>query len=235
LGACYNGIANIYFSQSQNVSALEYFIKALHYRKMLPANNDLGRTYISISELYNQEKNYPLAIRYADSGRNVGVEVENIAIMADASRQLAHAYGALNQYKKAYENYLYFMQVKDSMTIPNDEKKINELITNYENEKKEVILQKEKELREAEKKRQQIVSYAIAGILLIVTLFSFALYRRFKITVKQKEIIQEKNREVEEKQKEIIDSITYARRIQSALITSEKYIQKNLERLNKKS
>ncbi len=35
----------------------------------------------------------------------------------------------------------------------------------------------------------------------------------------------------EEKQKEVMDSIRYARRIQSALITSEKYIARNLNRL----
>ena len=39
---------------------------------------------------------------------------------------------------------------------------------------------------------------------------------------------------IEEKQKEIIDSIYYARRIQRALLTSEKYIERNLNKLIKK-
>ena len=38
---------------------------------------------------------------------------------------------------------------------------------------------------------------------------------------------------LEEKQKEIIDSITYARRIQRSLLPTEKYIQKSLMRLKK--
>ena len=38
----------------------------------------------------------------------------------------------------------------------------------------------------------------------------------------------------EEKQKEILDSIYYARRIQRALITPEFYINKSLNRLNVK-
>jgi hypothetical protein len=38
---------------------------------------------------------------------------------------------------------------------------------------------------------------------------------------------------VEEKQKEILDSIYYARRIQRALITSEKYIENKLTKLIK--
>lgn len=37
----------------------------------------------------------------------------------------------------------------------------------------------------------------------------------------------------EEKQKEILDSIHYAKRIQQSLLPNEKYISKNLYRLNK--
>ena len=49
------------------------------------------------------------------------------------------------------------------------------------------------------------------------------------------EIIEEQKRIVEEKHKEITDSIHYAQRIQRALITPEKYIDKQLNKLNKNS
>jgi sigma-B regulation protein RsbU (phosphoserine phosphatase) len=45
--------------------------------------------------------------------------------------------------------------------------------------------------------------------------------------------IEEQKKIVEEKQKEILDSIHYAKRIQNTLLTSEKYIERNLNRLNK--
>jgi hypothetical protein len=38
---------------------------------------------------------------------------------------------------------------------------------------------------------------------------------------------------VEEKQKEIVSSIYYARRIQRALITNERYIEKSINKLKK--
>ena len=44
-------------------------------------------------------------------------------------------------------------------------------------------------------------------------------------------IIEHQKAVVEEKQKEIIDSIHYAKRIQQALLTSERYIQKTISRL----
>jgi hypothetical protein len=71
-----------------------------------------------------------------------------------------------------------------------------------------------------------------------VVVFAGFMYNRFRITQKQKRIIEEQKSVVEEqkhlveeKQKEIVDSIRYAKRIQQALITNEKYIQRNLDKL----
>ena len=66
------------------------------------------------------------------------------------------------------------------------------------------------------------------------------MYKRFKITQKQKQVIEEQKQKVDdaynllhEKNKEVMDSIMYARRIQQALITSEKYIENALNKLMK--
>ncbi|HEX7415077.1 MAG TPA: hypothetical protein VF411_13615, partial [Bacteroidia bacterium] len=89
-----------------------------------------------------------------------------------------------------------------------------------------------------EKQKQQIVIYAVAGVLLLVVVFSVFLYRRFKITQRQKQVIEEQKQQVDkaytqlhEKNEEVMASIRYAKRIQDALMTSEKYIHKTLNRL----
>ena len=51
--------------------------------------------------------------------------------------------------------------------------------------------------------------------------------------VQEKNRVLEKNLIIEGKQKEIIDSITYARRIQNSLMPTEKYIDSQLKRLKK--
>lgn len=55
-----------------------------------------------------------------------------------------------------------------------------------------------------------------------------------KFTEMQKKLIEEQKRIVEDKQKGIIDSIRYARRIQRSLLPTEKYLDKQLNQLNKK-
>jgi len=68
------------------------------------------------------------------------------------------------------------------------------------------------------------------------------LYKRFKVTQKQKQIIEEQKLlvdkaydELHEKNKEVMDSIYYAEKIQRALITPEKYIANSLNKLMKNS
>jgi hypothetical protein len=58
----------------------------------------------------------------------------------------------------------------------------------------------------------------------VVVVFTIFLFNRFRVIRKQKKII-------EEKQKEILDSIRYARRIQDAMLTSQSYIERNIKRL----
>jgi hypothetical protein len=126
----------------------------------------------------------------------------------------------------------------------------------FDFEKKEAIAMAEhkKELENqdaiaSEKSRKQklIIAFVVVGLLLVLVFAGF-IFRSLKITRKQKDIIfdqkevveaQKKEVEhqknlVEEHQKDIIDSITYARRIQRSLLPSEKYIDKNLNRLMKK-
>ena len=64
------------------------------------------------------------------------------------------------------------------------------------------------------------------------------MYNRFKVTQKQKGIIEEQKnvveeqkKLVEEKQKEILDSIHYAKRIQMAQVPSEKRVSSILRKL----
>jgi hypothetical protein len=100
-----------------------------------------------------------------------------------------------------------------------------EAATKFEQDKKDAITKEE--LKQKEQQR----NYFIAGFILVGLLALFIL-RGYKQKQKANLIITQQKELVEEKQKEILDSIHYAKRIQTALITSENYIEKNLDRLN---
>jgi hypothetical protein len=120
-----------------------------------------------------------------------------------------------------------------------------EVSTKYETEMKELeiaslskdkeLLIKDKKLSEADLNRHRILIYSVIAVLLLVTVLAFFIYKSYQQNKLANIKLQGKNKQIEEKNKSITDSINYARRIQNSLITSEKYIQKNLERLKGRS
>jgi serine phosphatase RsbU (regulator of sigma subunit) len=74
----------------------------------------------------------------------------------------------------------------------------------------------------------QLVLWSVVVLAVITFVFSIFLYKRWKIAKEQKVLIEEKNRLVELKNREILDSISYAKRIQSAILPPEKLVKEFL-------
>jgi hypothetical protein len=145
-------------------------------------------------------------------------------------------------WKQAYEMHALFTRMNDSINNDLNRRAAIKSGFQYQYEKKlaadSVAFLKQKEITEVQmaKQRAEINAkrtqqYALYCGLAIVLIFSGFLYNRFKVTQSQKKLIEEQKHVVEEKQKEIIDSIRYARRIQRSLLPPEKLISKTLNKL----
>jgi hypothetical protein len=124
-----------------------------------------------------------------------------------------------------------FTKIEDSLKSEKNKKEILRQEFKHQYDKKTAS---DKIRHEAKLQQERLQRYVLYGGLGIVFIFSFFLYRRFRVTHKQNIIIRKQKKEVEEKQKEIIDSIRYAKRIQQALLPNEKYIERNLKNKFKK-
>jgi len=76
---------------------------------------------------------------------------------------------------------------------------------------------------------------SVSVVLLLVAIFSVILFNRFRVTQKQKGVIELKEKEtqlqkhiIEEKHKEITDSINYAERIQRSFLATNEHLNQNL-------
>ena len=240
----------------------QLFVKALeNYSISLKMKEDIGdkagiaSSYLNIGNVLISQKKYKEAGEYLLKSKNVSKELGH-------KRFLRHAYEAFSQldsakgnYKGAYENYKMYIFYRDSIDNEESRKKTIQSQMTYDFEKKEAVAEAEhkKELEnqelisEEKSRKQRLVLILVSCFLFLVVLFAGFIFRSLRITRKQKAIIeiqksmveqQKKEVEqqkmiVEEHQKEIIDSITYARRIQRSLLPTEKYIEKQLNRLNK--
>ena len=93
-----------------------------------------------------------------------------------------------------------------------------------------------------EKKKQQLIIYAVSGGLLIMLVLALIIYRGYRQKQQantiilqqkneveiQKEIAENQKRITDQKNKEITDSITYAKRLQNAILPSEQSIKEHL-------
>jgi tetratricopeptide (TPR) repeat protein len=246
---CYSNIGIIYVEQFNYPEALTYYLSALQLSKEIDDQQGVGTCYVNLSDLYNKLANYKQAICYGDSALQITKQTDDIDNASLAYENLAIAYSKTGKYKQAYENHVKFKTLIDSIFNADNSKQLGDMKTKFEVEKKEAELkiksvaeqEKLKAVSSEEKKRQEVIIASVAGVLTVVIVFSLFLYKRFRITNRQKNIIEKQKQKVDEayamlheKNKEVIDSIYYARRIQRVLITSEKYIENSLNRLIKK-
>ena len=87
----------------------------------------------------------------------------------------------------------------------------------------------------AKTKQQKQQSYFLFGGLALALIFGGFIFNRFRVTSKQKSIIEKQKQEVdnaydilEEKNQEILDSISYAKRIQNAILPPQKLVKEYL-------
>ncbi|MBI3136645.1 MAG: SpoIIE family protein phosphatase [Bacteroidetes bacterium] len=154
--------------------------------------------------------------------------------------QLARAYSTVNA-DSAVHYFEKHIELSKQVNNEDNNAQIAEMEARYKNEEKQKeieLLSADKKLADLENTRQSQISTLVSTLLGAVILFSIFLISRIRIIRKQNNLIQEQKREVvqqkeivEEKSREIFDSITYARRIQSAAMPDPKAVEQYLSKV----
>lgn len=230
------GIGVSLVNQASTYKGLKQYDKAIETAKeAIVIRTELGDGYAItimknlLASCYTKKKEYAKALETALEGEALCNTQNDLPLTLDNYGQLYIIYHYLDNYKKAFEYARKYILLSDSINQNTNVKSLTELQTKYETDKKEkeiAFLQLEKknadEKSEAERTRRNLILLSVCVITVVITIFSFILYKRFKESNHQKNIIQQQKQIVDSKNKEIIDSINYAKTIQEALIPSEK-------------
>lgn len=247
ISSCFTNIGLIYDAQKDYEHALQYLYKSLKLDEEISNKEGIILDLVNISDINITLKNYKQAKEQAQKVIQLSIEINTLNNLRMGYEILANAEVGLGNYKEAYANHVKFKQLTDSIFNIENSSQLSNTKVNFEVEKKEAELKAQSEAQVAisleEKKRHQLIIYIVIGILLITAGFTFALFKKFKQTNKQKQIIEvkekqtqsqyiiieEQKRLVENKHKEITDSIQYAERIQRSFLASDKLLKKNLK------
>jgi tetratricopeptide (TPR) repeat protein len=247
-------IGSLYQDQKQFARGLEYYLQAKKIFEeinsvhgLAGALNNTGLSYADLGKLDLAEKSLKEAYQIA-------VELKSLDLLKDSHNHLAVLYELKHQPAKALYHYKEYILYRDSIfneenTRTNLQK---EMQFNYDKKAAadSVKFAKEKELRNiriakqdaelsarnAELRARRTQQYLLYGGLALVLVFAGFMFNRFRITQKQKIIIEQKEKEtreqkhiIEEKHKEITDSINYAERIQRSFLATTQLLDENLK------
>lgn len=184
--------------------------------------SNIGRMHLDLGKYADAEKIILAASALCDS---IGIP----ATQKDAELNLYVIYDTLHDYKKALRHYMNYVSLRDSLVNEDKSKEILRDQMNFEFEKKSAVDQAK---ANEELARQKVIRngfFAGGLLLLVIAAISLRAYRMKKrsgeIIARQKMEVENQKLLVEEKQQEIIDSINYAKRIQSAILPTETEIE----------
>lgn len=134
--------------------------------------------------------------------------------------EMARAYAGINSDSTAtyYEKHL---KLRDDVNNTDNNEQIAEMEVRFQSEKKEQeisLLSKEKQIANLTKQKQNQILWIVAICGIVLLFLAVFLASRMRIIWNQRNKIDEQKKIVEEKSKEMHDSIRYAKRIQGAAL-----------------
>jgi serine phosphatase RsbU (regulator of sigma subunit) len=247
----YNNIGYVFKLKGETKKSLKYHLQGLKIQKQINDKRGMSFNLFNISQLYFESNEIAKAKKYAMLALTNAKELGMPDLIASASEILSDIYEKENNPAKALEYIKLFMVMEDS--IHNEEVQLltaeqqakylyekQKVVDDAENEKLKILNNAEHEKEIAIEKQGrflQTIIIVIIGIgLLLVIGFLIFVFNRLRVTNRQKEIIENQkelvelsHNELEVKNKEILDSIKYAKRIQSAILPADKEVSSHLD------
>ena len=200
----------------------------------------VGKTLIAKAEHQRAKKDFTGAIKLAEEAVAIGEEIWVRADLINWTRLLADLYVENKQYEKGFNALERHSALKDSINEENKSEAIAKMEAQFQTERKQLEIESLKsekafqdiELEHEENKRLGLTIGLILTLLMVVVI-GFALVQKKKdnrLISAQKTEVEFQNKEIElqrivleEKNREITDSITYAKRIQEAILPEEEF------------
>lgn len=215
--------------------ATDYFNRSIVYCLKTNNLNDLTLSYINFGDMYFLKHDYQKANEFYFKGIEICKKQKYLPYLSYAYESVALTYSRIGDFKKAYDYRILLAETKDKIYSEDNTRLVKEMQTKFETSKKEKaikLLKKDKQLQEVEIQTSRKILVFIALLLILSAVFLLYAYRNSKQKKKIYSEINDKNEKlevaykiVEEKQHEILDSIKYAKRIQSAILPPPKLVK----------
>jgi serine phosphatase RsbU (regulator of sigma subunit)/Tfp pilus assembly protein PilF len=235
----YNNIASLYKKLGDYKEALTYSELCLEISERIPTNKfELADYYTLNGSIQSLLKNYDKATVSLEKGMKIARSITHKENIKTSYQAFAELYAQKGDYKNAFDYFRKYEAIKDTMLNDKNNKAIAEMNTRFESaEKDKALIKKNAEIERdhteierdhTESKHQaRLLLIFILGFVVVLVLAGF-IFRGYNQKKKANIEISRQKHIIEEKNKEVHDSITYAKRIQNAILPPEKLIHEML-------
>lgn len=238
---CINNLGAFYQGRMGDVKEAERcYRRSMELNEKMGNGAGLGLNLMNLGTIRSDHGDVKGAEEWFKKALELYIRIGAKQGILDMYEKYAEMYSANKMYKQAYEYQIKYKNAYDSLFSGDKLAEMEALYGKEKHEKEISLLKKEKEVQELEIKRKQLIIYAGVGGGILLIGFIIFIVRGYVQKRRANQLLEDKNDQItqqkqiiEEKQKEIIDSIHYAKRIQKALIANELFIAKTLDRLQK--
>ena len=232
IGFACNNIAMCFKEYKMQDSSFRYLNISLPLFEKLKAEDELAWTYDILGSIHASDKEFNSAEKYCLKCLSIAEKRNLPSQIASCSYNLYLINKHKGDFKKALVFYCKADSIQDSL-INIDTRLIlakNEIEYSFIKKEEAITLESSKKSLqfEDEQKRSQIILFSIIAILAVSVFFGYMIFKSLKLEKQAKQIVLVQKDIIEEKQKEIVDSINYAKRIQYSLLANNKLLQDNL-------
>ena len=238
LEALYLNMGLVFAKLNNNKDAIAYYEKCLELATQFDDKEDRAIVLSNLSQIYIKEGDYAKSIYYGEQSLELSQSLQLKDKVKDAAENLAEANGKLGNFEKAFSYQQLNSEMKDSLYNEDRQSTIAEMQTKYEVDKKEkenLLLNQKVDLQTLDAKQQKIITYSMSSFVVLIDLLAFFIFISYRQKKFANQFLEYQNREItmqkeiiEVKNKDITDSINYARRIQTAILPSLSEIQQYL-------
>ncbi len=215
------------------------FSKSLPLKIQIGDKKGISIIYSNIGHVHYKRNDLTSAENFLLKSNEYALQANNKEAIMVNSGLLSEIYQKQNLLEKSLEYLQLYTSTKDSLTVDRNLEIVEEMSVRFETDKKE----QENQILSLTVQRQNTVRNYLSGIILLVILIVLVIYRQYlqkkntnKIISKKNTLLEVKNTQINEqkavietKNKDLTDSIEYAKRIQESLLSKTNELLQKLD------
>lgn len=202
--------------------SIEKLTKAIKLANLVDYRSDLISLNYYLGRTYGYMKLHEKALEAFNASMKLALEFKDVDFESENYYSLAETNYEMGNYKLAYDLFEKYKNIEDTIASKEITAELHTIKVKYDTEKK----QKEIELLKVSANKDRIVKISLLAGAVLLLVLAFLMFNRYRLKEKTNKLLEYQNSIISEKNKDISDSINYAKKIQDAILPSLSDIKK---------